>query len=122
MTKKRTTSNKTSSKTKATNKAIPKLGAHKQAEEPKAEEFTEIGGSPVPGITLRQVLRGHTNAITRIAWSPDGHYLASPSYDKTIRIWNVTSGQCVQTLKGHNGIINTVAWSPNGQILASSSA
>lgn len=34
--------------------------------------FTEIGGSPVPGLTLRHVLRGHTDLIGRIAWSPEG--------------------------------------------------
>src|SRR5215210_5390407 len=71
--------------------------------EPQVLTFTEIGGSPVPGLTLRHVLRGHTGFITRIAWSPDGSYLASPSYDKTIRIWDAHDGMCVRTLQGHIG-------------------
>lgn len=45
-------------------------------EEPAAKDFLEIGGSPVPGLTLRHVLRGHKGVINRIAWSPDGSYLA----------------------------------------------
>jgi small GTP-binding protein len=91
-------------------------------EAPKVPTFTEIGGSPVPGLTLRQVLRGHANQINRIAWSPDGTYLASPSSDKTIRIWDAGSGACLHTLQGHTNLIWGVAWSPDGQRLASASA
>src|SRR5438270_13544222 len=86
-----------------------------EQEEPQAPTFTEIGGSPVPGLTLRQVLRGHTGTITRIAWSPDGSYLASPSMDETIRIWDARSGACLRTLQGRTGGVYSVAWSPDGQ-------
>ncbi len=81
--------------------------------------FTEIGGSPVPGLTLRHVLRGHKKWISRIVWSPDGSYLASPSDDMTIRIWDARSGVCVSTLEGHTAGIMSVAWSPDGSKLAS---
>jgi WD40 repeat protein len=87
----------------------------------ETREFMEIGGSPVPGITLRQVLRGHTGYINRIAWSPDRQYLASPSEDNTIRIWDVERGECVAILKGHENRVFCVAWSPNGRMLASGS-
>ncbi len=92
-----------------------------EQEESKAKDFTEIGGSPVPGLTLRHVLRGHTNRINRIAWSPDGLYLASPSADNTIRIWDVRNGACVLTLQEHTNLVSSVAWSPDGQRLASAS-
>jgi len=92
-----------------------------EQKKPKASTFTEIGGSPVPRLTLRHVLRGHTGWIGRIAWSPDGSYLASPSKDKTIRIWDVRSGACVRTLQEHTGEVNSVAWLPDGQRLASAS-
>ena len=43
-------------------------------QEPQDTTFTEIGGSPVPGLTLRHAL--HTGVIRRIAWSPDGDSIA----------------------------------------------
>ncbi|HST19852.1 MAG TPA: ADP-ribosylation factor-like protein [Blastocatellia bacterium] len=90
-------------------------------DEPEVPTFTEIGGSPVPGLTLRHVLRGHKSWIGRIAWSPDGSYLASPSDDNTIRIWDARSGACVRTLQEHAEAVTSVAWSPDGQRLASAS-
>jgi small GTP-binding protein len=98
--------------------SLPPLAPLEQ-EKPQATDFTEIGGSPVPGLTLRHVLRGHTDRIARIAWSPDGSYLASPSNDTTIRIWDARSGACVRTLHGHTGAVYSVAWSPDGRRLAS---
>jgi small GTP-binding protein len=92
------------------------IAAKREAE---VEDFMEIGGSPIPGLTLRQVLRGHTDPIGRIAWSPDGSYLASPSDDKTIRIWDARSGRCARTLRGHTGEVTSVAWSPDGRRIAS---
>jgi small GTP-binding protein len=74
----------------------------------------------VPGLTLRHVLREHTDWIGRIAWSRDGSYLASPS-GQTIFIWDTRSGVCVRTLRGHAATVFEVAWSPDGQLLASCS-
>ena len=79
------------------------------------------GWQPVPGVTLRLTLRGHSNWIGRIAWSPDGKWLASPSKDMTIRIWDAVTGKVVRTLKGHTSEVNSVAWSPDGLRLASAS-
>ena len=89
--------------------------------EPKGLDFTEIGSSPVPGFTLRHVLRGHDSSIGRIAWSPDGVYIASPSDDNSIRIWDSRSGKCVHALHEHSNRVNCVAWSPEGHRLASGS-
>jgi small GTP-binding protein len=92
--------------------------------EPSEEikDFLKVGGSPVPGITLRRILRGHKQTTYRFDWSPDGEYLATPSEDMTIRIWNVERGEHLATLKGHTGTVYCVAWSPDGQKLVTGSS
>ncbi len=54
-----------------------------------------------PGVRLWRTLRGHTGPIGRIAWSPNGRLLASPSVDGTVRLWDVERGACVNTLEGN---------------------
>lgn len=100
-------------------RVVPK--SSRKQKELQSTTFTEIGGSPIPGLTLRHVLRGHTGWIGRISWSPDGSFLASPSFDNTIRIWDTRSGACVHILPGHTNEVISVAWSPDGQHLASAS-
>ncbi len=92
-----------------------------QTKQSSDQTFTEIGGSPVPGLTLRYILRGHEDGITRIAWSPDATFLASASGNGSIRIWDARNWARVRTLSGHTGLVSSVAWSPDGQRLASAS-
>jgi WD40 repeat protein len=65
-------------------------------------------GQPPPGFKLRHTLRGHEGWITRIAWSPDGRVLASPSNDKTIRLWDADTGERYRTLEGHSNAVYSV--------------
>lgn len=68
------------------------------------------------------VFTGHTNTVLSVAFSPDGWYLVSGSRDKTVRIWNVTTGEPLQTLEGHAmTAIRSVAYSPDGQQIVSGS-
>ena len=39
------------------------------------------------------VLSGHTKGVTSISFSPDGKFLASSSYDKTVKIWDISIGK-----------------------------
>ena len=67
------------------------------------------------------ILRGHTNTVTSVNWSPDGTQLASGSRDNTARLWSGASGQNTLTYSGHSSAVFTVAWSPNGHLIASGS-
>lgn len=48
-------------------------------------------------------------------------FLATGSRDKTIRIWDGTTGQCLRTLSGHDNWVRALAFHPNGQHLISAS-
>ena len=61
---------------------------------------------------------GHTASVVSIAFSPDGQMLASGSLENTVRIWQVRTGQVLQTINtGYNTLWN-LAYSPDGQMLA----
>ncbi|MBD3885758.1 hypothetical protein IFO70_29020 [Phormidium tenue FACHB-886] len=64
----------------------------------------------------------HNAPVWTVLFSPEGHILASSSYDCTVRLWDVQTHQCLQVLRGHQSVVRAVAFHPSGQGLASSSS
>ena len=66
--------------------------------------------------------RGHNDWVNAVAFSPDGKYVVSGSKDRTIRLWNVASGQTLgEPWHGHEGMVNAVTFSPDGKTIVSTS-
>jgi WD40 repeat protein/tRNA A-37 threonylcarbamoyl transferase component Bud32 len=66
-----------------------------------------------------RLLRGHTDFVTRAAFSPDSKRLATSSVDRTVKMWDVATGNEVITLRGHAEPVWTVAFDRDGWLLAS---
>ncbi|KAL4786484.1 WD40-repeat-containing domain protein [Aspergillus varians] len=100
---------------------------------------------------LLRTLEGHSGHVTAVAFSPDGKWIVSASIDKTVRLWDVSTGNCIKTfspdgkqiasasmdetirlwdastgghlrtLEGHSMAVLAVAFSPDGKQIASAS-
>jgi transducin (beta)-like 1 len=55
--------------------------------------------------------------VYSVAFSPDGQYLASGSFDKRLHVWRVKDGKRVKTHKGEGGIFE-VCWNASGDKIA----
>ena len=64
-------------------------------------------------------LRGHTEPVTCVAFSPDGERIATSSSDRTVKLWDAATGAEVLTLPQQAAVVTCVAFSPAGDRLAS---
>ena len=74
-----------------------------------------------PGGALLRTLRGHTDVVTALAMTPNSGQLVSGSYDKSLKVWNLLTGQSLRTLTGHEDVIWAIAVTPDGQQIISGS-
>jgi len=91
---------------------------------PDGRELASCGGEGicrwlVATGELRPVLPAHRGKATGVAFSPDGHALASWGEDRGICIWAAGTGELRQVLEGHGGVVESCVWAPDSRLLAS---
>jgi WD40 repeat protein len=66
--------------------------------------------------------QGHDAPVCAVVFNPGGQILASVSDDRTVRLWDVQTHQCLRVLRGHQDIVRAIAFDTSGQYLASGSS
>jgi WD40 repeat protein len=61
----------------------------------------------------------HAGTITDMAFSPDGHMLATASMDHSIRLWDFATRQPTEVIQGHLSEVMALAFTPDGRTIVS---
>ncbi len=82
---------------------------------------------PKNPVQLSSLRDGHTAKVKTVVFSPNGKYIASGSYDRTIILWDASQPKNLRPIgrplqaPNHNGTITSLAFSPDGNTLAAAS-
>lgn len=87
-----------------------------------SDDFTLFMWKPEKDKKHINRMTGHQNLINDVKFSPDMRLVASASFDKSVKIWQGTTGKFVATLHGHVQRVYQIAWSADSRLLVSSSA
>jgi WD40 repeat protein len=67
-------------------------------------------------------LQGHKGWVLSVAISADGKRIVSGGWDRTVKVWDATTGQHLRTLQGHTAAVLAVAISSDGKRIVSASS
>lgn len=66
-----------------------------------------------------RVLQGHWDRVNAVAFTSQGHRIVSSGWDKTLRVWDVDTGECIRTLQGHTNRVCAMALTSDGHTAVS---
>jgi WD40 repeat protein len=84
-----------------------------------------VAAQSISPLKPEAAFKGHTDPIYAVAICPDGRTAATGSFDKSIKLWDLSTGKELRTLAGANGhqsLVLGIAFSPAGDMLASGGA
>jgi WD40 repeat protein len=67
-----------------------------------------------------RTLKGPTDSVAHVRFSPSGKILATTSWDNRIQLWRLDD-TLIKTLEGHQNRVTNISWSNDGKALASAS-
>jgi WD40 repeat protein len=73
-----------------------------------------------PGVIA--TMKGHTEAVYSVAFTPDGKHVVSGSGDHSLKVWDSATGKEIKSFggsAGHQNLVMSVSISPDGSLLAS---
>jgi guanine nucleotide-binding protein subunit beta-2-like 1 protein len=82
--------------------------------------------SSIPGLTAsegypKKILHGHNDFVSDVVISSDGQFALSASWDKTLRLWDLNTGQTTRRFVGHEKDVLSVSFSADNRQIVSGS-
>jgi ribosome assembly protein 4 len=87
-----------------------------------SDDFTMFLWDPASG-SNKPIARmtGHQALVTQVIFSPDARWIASCSFDKSVKLWNASTGAFVASFRGHVGPVYQISFSADSRFLVSAS-
>jgi guanine nucleotide-binding protein subunit beta-2-like 1 protein len=82
--------------------------------------LTHEGDADDFGVATRR-LTGHSHFVQDVTISRDGHFALSASWDGTLRLWDLSTGETRNRFIGHEKDVLSVAFSPDNRQIVSGS-
>ena len=79
---------------------------------------------PPPAHTAKPVLTaqwGHSSGVTTVAFSADGKFVLTGSFDDTAILWETVTGNELRQFNGHGSQVNSAVFSPDGRSVLTAS-
>ncbi|KAL3644950.1 Notchless protein 1 [Castilleja foliolosa] len=86
-----------------------------------SDDFTMFLWEPAVSKQPKTRMTGHQQLVNHVYFSPDGLWIASASFDKSVKLWNGITGKFVAAFRGHVGPVYQISWSADSRLLLSGS-
>nr|GMC52978.1 notchless protein homolog [Ipomoea batatas] len=86
-----------------------------------SDDFTMFLWEPAVSKHPKTRMTGHQQLVNHVYFSPDGQWIASASFDKSVKLWNGISGKFIAAFRGHVGPVYQISWSADSRLLLSGS-
>ncbi|GAV48939.1 hypothetical protein ZYGR_0N03440 [Zygosaccharomyces rouxii] len=102
-------------------KVVRKSGQVEELMVTASDDFTMFLWNPLKSAKPLARMTGHQKLVNHVAFSPDGRYIVSASFDNSIKLWDGRDGKFIATFRGHVASVYQVAWSSDCRLLVSCS-
>jgi WD40 repeat protein len=70
---------------------------------------------------MLKVLEGHTHGVESVSFSSNDKHIVSGSEDKSVRVWDASTGEMLKVLEGHTHGVSSVSFSSDDKRIVSGS-
>ncbi len=64
-------------------------------------------------------MTGHSQSVNMVSFSPDGRFIVSASFDKSLRMWDGFTGDIIGRCLGHVQSVYQISWSGDARMFVS---